>query len=155
MSQPNKETRPTPDHLPHKDNVAKLDASSDIVHVRNSILSRLAEDDCESIRRSVAENPRTPPEMLKRLSSDPGIEVRLAVAENPNTQPEVLSILAEDHAVDVRFGVAENPHMPEDILLKLAQDENPYIRCRALKTVQMLAPDAQSRLTFQLLQNSI
>lgn len=161
MPQPKKETRrPTQksDIPTHASNVTKLDANSDIIHVRKvvagnpntplSVLSRLAEDECEAIRRSVAENARTTVEVLKRLSADPGTEVRLAVAENANTPAAVLAVLSEDHAVDVRFGVAENPHMPENILLKLARDENPYIRCRALKTLQMLAPEVQSRLNF-------
>jgi hypothetical protein len=72
--------------------------------------------------------------------------VRLAVAENPNTPTEILSMLAEDEDADVRYGVAENPHMPEDILLKLAEDDNPYIRCRALKTLQMMSPEVQMRV---------
>jgi hypothetical protein len=36
--------------------------------------------------------------------------------------------------------------MPENILLRLAEDENPYIRCRAMKTLHMLPPSVQSRL---------
>lgn len=162
MPQPKKETRHPTTHsdMPPQpaNNVVKLDADSDIIHVRKvvagnpntplSVLSRLSEDECEAIRRTVAENAKTPLELLRRLSADQGTEVRLAVAENINTPPEILSVLAEDHAVDVRFGVAENPHMPENILLKLANDDNPYIRCRALKTLQMLAPEVQSRLNF-------
>lgn len=152
----NAEKQPAP-----KDNVAKLDASdSDIGHVRRvvagnpntplTVLSRLAEEGVERIRRSVAENPKTPVELLKKLSYDESSEVRLAVAENPHTLPEILTMLSEDSSVDVRYGVAENPHMPEEILLKLSRDENPYVRCRALKTVQMLPANVQSRLRFLL-----
>jgi hypothetical protein len=148
-----------------KDNVTKLDASeSDIAHVRRvvagnpntplTVLSRLAEEGCDRIRRCVAENPKTPVELLKKLSYDDSSEVRLAVAENPHTLPGVLTTLSEDSSVDVRYGVAENPHMPEDILLKLSRDENPYVRCRALKTVQMLPAAVQSRLRFLLQEPS-
>ncbi|MBX9670258.1 MAG: hypothetical protein K2X93_21840 [Candidatus Obscuribacterales bacterium] len=143
------------------DNINKLDnVDSDIVHVRRvvagnpntplSVLSRLANDECEIIRRSVAENPKTPKEMLQSLAKDASSEVRLAVAENPHTPSDILVVLAADSAVDVRYGVAENPHMPEGILLKLSKDENPYVRCRALKTLQMLAPDVQTRLAFMM-----
>ncbi len=143
------------------DNVTKMDnAESDIVHVRRvvagnpntplSVLSRLANDESETIRRSVAENPKTPKEMLQSLAKDASSEVRLAVAENPHTPSEILVVLAADLAVDVRYGVAENPHMPESILLKLSKDDNPYVRCRALKTLQMLAPDVQTRLAFMM-----
>jgi len=40
--------------------------------------------------------------------------------------------------------------MPESILIELAHDDNPYIRCRALKTLQMMSPDVQSRLHILL-----
>lgn len=148
-----------------KDNVTRLDASeTDISHVRRvvagnpntplTVLTRLAEEGCNRIRRSVAENPKTPVELLKKLSYDECSEVRLAVAENPHTLPTVLIMLSEDSSVDVRYGVAENPHMPEDILLKLSRDDNPYVRCRALKTVGMLPANVQSRLRFLLQEPS-
>lgn len=114
------------------------------------VLMRLAEDRCEAIRRAVAENPRTPAEVLKNLAYDSCAEVRLAVAENKHAPAEILGVLAGDESVDVRFGVAESPHMPQDILIALARDENPYVRCRALKTLQMLAPSLQSRLKLML-----
>jgi hypothetical protein len=128
----------------------------DIYHVRRvvagnpntpkQVLERLAADTMPNIRRRTAENPRTPIEILTRLASDDHCDVRLAVAENPHTPPEVLAMLGNDEDADVRYGVAENPHMPENILLKLSEDDNPYVRCRALKTLQMLAPEVQQRL---------
>jgi len=132
----------------------------DIYHVRRvvagnpntpkQVLARLAEDGLPSIRQRVAENPKTTVESLMKLSKDEHPDVRLAVAENANTPPEILSTLATDEDVDVRYGVAENPHMPEDILIRLSEDDNPYVRCRALKTLQMLAPDVQSRLKLMM-----
>ncbi len=114
------------------------------------VLTRLGDDRSEAIRRAVAENPKTPVDMLKKLAYDRDGDVRLAVAENVHTPRETLSVLANDENADVRYGVAENPHMPENILVCLARDENPYVRCRALKTLQMLAPDIQSRLKLLL-----
>lgn len=135
----------------------------DVLHVRRVVagnpntpqlvLSRLADDSTPHIRRRVAENPKTPSEVLNRLARDAHSDVRLAVAENPSTPPEVLSWLATDEDMDVRYGVAENPHMPEDILLKLSEDDNPYIRCRALKTLQMLDPQVQSRVKMMMSNN--
>ena len=137
-----------------------METDSEIMQVRRvvagnpntpkQVLTRLAEDTNEAIRRAVAENPKTPVEMLKQLAFDNHPEVRLAVAENSHTPKETLSLLANDENADVRYGVAENPHMPEHILLSLARDENPYVRCRALKTLQMLAPDMQTRLKLLL-----
>ena len=114
------------------------------------VLARLSTDTMPNIRRRVAENPKTPVDVLMILAHDDQADVRLGVAENPNTPSEVLSILALDEDVDVRFGVAENPHMPEEILVRLSEDDNPYIRCRALKTLQILAPDVQSRLKLMM-----
>lgn len=138
-----------------------LDTSDfDALHVRRvvasnpntprQVLERLAAEDSAVIRRHVAENPKTPVDILRKLSNDRDSDVRLAVAENEHTPADVLSTLSKDEDDDVRYGVAENPRMPEDILLELSQDENPYIRSRALKTLQMLAPDVQARLKLLL-----
>jgi hypothetical protein len=128
----------------------------DVLHVRRVVagnpntpqlvLDRLAYDEIAIIRKHVAENPRTSVDVLRRLAQDSDPDVRLAVAENAYTPPETLATLAGDSHLDVRYGVAENPHMPQDILLQLTRDENPYIRCRALKTLSMLSPDIQNRL---------
>lgn len=135
---------------------APINNELDIYHVRRvvagnpntpkQVLARLATDTLPHIRRRVAENPKAPVDVLMILAYDQDPDVRLGVAENASTPPEVLKILASDEDADVRFGVAENPHMPEEILLLLCEDDNPYIRCRALKTMQMLAPDVQWRL---------
>jgi hypothetical protein len=132
----------------------------DIYHVRRvvagnpntpkQVLARLAGDQLPGIRQRVAENPKTPVEVLVSLAADEHPDVRLAVAENSNTPPEVLATLATDCDLDVRYGVAENPHMPEEILLRLSDDENPYVRCRALKTLQMMSPEVQSRLQMMM-----
>jgi len=114
------------------------------------VLMRLADDANVSVRRAVGENPRTPIDVLKKLVFDHNAEVRMAVAENKNSPAEILAMLAKDENVDVRYGVAESPHMPEEILAELAHDENPYVRCRSLKTLQMLAPDLQARLKLLL-----
>ena len=112
------------------------------------VLARLAEDRACVIRKHVAENPQTSAEVLKRLATDAEIDVRLAVAENPSAPSEILACLANDSDVDVRYGVAENPHMPIGILAELAKDDNPYIRCRALKTLKTLSPDLQTRFNL-------
>lgn len=134
----------------------------DALHVRRvvasnpntprQVLERLATEESAVIRRHVALNSKTPVETLRKLAEDTEVDVRLAVAENVGTPEEILAVLSADEDMDVRYGVAENPHMPEDILVELTQDDNPYIRCRALKTLQMLAPDVQMRLRFIIQQ---
>lgn len=103
------------------------------------VLAKLASDVLENVRRRVADNPRTPVGALMQLAHDPSIDVRLSVAENPNTPPAVLEQLAADDCVDVRYGVAENPHIPEEFLRTLAEDSNPYVACRAQKTLNMIS----------------
>jgi hypothetical protein len=110
------------------------------------VLARLAQDSLSLVRRHVAENPHTTVDVLSRLASDSEPDVRLAVVENIGTPPEILARLACDPDLDVRYGVAENPHIPMNILATLARDDNPYIRCRALKTLRTLSPDLQSKL---------
>jgi hypothetical protein len=143
-----------------KDKGSESDQGHEDLHVRKisacnpntpeTVLVRLSQDHTNNIRHRVAENPRTPAEILSKLAADSHSEVRLAVAENPNTPPELLAQLSGDACVDVRYGVAENPHMPEDILFKLSEDENPYVRCRALKTLQMMTPEVQARLRLMM-----
>ena len=98
------------------------------------------------IRRLVAENPRTPHDILNFLARDKDTDVRLALSENKRVGTDTLLILIQDDNVDVRFGVAENHQMPDEILLALAMDENPYVRCRAIKTIARLSPETQNRL---------
>ena len=157
---------PTPQkrakHTQEKQLCSQVQSQPDVLQVRKvvagnpntprQVLTRLATDEEPAIRRCVAVNPKTPIDVLRRLATDDSGEVRLAIAENPYVPTDVLICLATDLDVDVRFGVAENPHMPEDVLFKLSTDENPYVRCRAMKTLQMLAPDAQSRLKILLQQ---
>ncbi|MBX9947618.1 MAG: hypothetical protein K2Y39_00510 [Candidatus Obscuribacterales bacterium] len=134
----------------------------DALHVRRvvasnpntprQVLERLAGEESAVIRRHVALNPKTPVETLRMLAEDRETDVRLAVAENVHTPQDILCLLSSDQDMDVRYGVAENPHMPEEILVELSQDDNPYVRCRALKTLQMLAPDVQTRLSLIIRQ---
>jgi hypothetical protein len=125
-----------------------LDVTTRTLHVRyivagnpntpKEVLAKLANDVLESIRRRVAENPRTPVTSLVAMARDPDVDVRLSVAENANTPAEILEQLANDDSVDVRYGVAENPHIPVDLLQMLTNDENPYVACRAQKTLQIV-----------------
>lgn len=150
------ETYPNEEFTPQAETTSRLSQEFDIYHIRRvvagnpntpeQVLIRLANDPLPAIRRRVAENPRTPIKVLLELAQNPHSEVRLAVAENANTPPDILVILADDEDLDVRYGVAENPHMPEEILLKLSEDDNPYVRCRAMKTLQNMSPDVQSRV---------
>lgn len=92
------------------------------------------------IRRRVAENCKTPSEALEKLASDQHPEVRLAAAANPSTPVDITYRLAYDEDATVRFGLAEDPNMPLGVLKILSLDENPYVSCRAKRTMAEKQP---------------
>jgi len=124
------------DNLPVRERY--ITAGSETVSVE--VLEQLAIDECERVRRRVAENPQTPERILVHLATDSDYDVRLSVAEHPATPPFVLEFLALDSCADVRFGMAENPDTPLHILSVLAQDHNPFVAHRAKKTIGLVAP---------------
>lgn len=96
------------------------------------MLRQLASKDARwDVRRYVAANPATPPDLLRQLAyGDPA--VRAAVAANPNTAPELLETLAHDISEYVRFEVAGNPSAPQAVVASLAKRRSPWIRGRAV-----------------------
>jgi len=89
------------------------------------------------VRRAVARNPNTPPEVLRLLgneATESTWRVREAVASNPNTPPDVLRILgnkATESEGNVRKAVAQNPSTPQDTLRLLgneATESEGYVR---------------------------
>lgn len=105
----------------------------------------LACDESLRIRARVAENQATPELLLQDLSRDQNEEVRIAVGRNPRTPLKVILQLAFDQHDDVRYSLAENASTHLIILLCLANDENPYVKDRALKTMQRIALGGKSK----------
>lgn len=98
----------------------------------------LAKHFCDKISLRVAENPRTPKEILRDLARDSNADVRVAVAGNPSTEKVVLVLLAKDNDIVVRHGMAQDLNTPKLILKELACDENGWVRGEALKTIELL-----------------
>ena len=98
----------------------------------------LAEHFCDKIRFRVAENPRTPVDVLRNLSRDPNHDVRVAVASNEVCEHYITQRLARDSDVVVRHALAQNICLPRSILEELADDENGWVRGEALKSLQIL-----------------
>ena len=120
------------------------------------VLAKLSNDEDDSIRKLVAENPSTSPELLLKIAEDkfeiftirlvairnPSMSIeslvkfaenphpgfRSAVANNRSTPPEVLSRLSEDGYGTIKNSVALNPSTPPEVLAKLSNDENDTIR---------------------------
>lgn len=107
------------------------------------VLEALSRTASPMILELIAGNANCPPSLLKRLAKHHSTNVRLAAAENNNMNLETLWELVLDKDADVRFGMAENHHMPELVLKALSEDENPYVACRASKTLERVK-DARS-----------
>lgn len=101
-------------------------------------LARLAASRNHKIRLRVAENSNTPPDILESLAGDEHHDVRLAVAVNQSTPVDITYRLAYDDDVSVRYGLAEDTNVPVGVLKILSKDDNPYVSCRAQKTLDTL-----------------
>jgi hypothetical protein len=86
-------------------------------------LALLAKDSDVSVRRSVAANNNTSPEILALLAKDSDVSVRRSVAANNNTSQEILAILAKDNDKDVRRLVAKNKNVTPEILALIDEHE--------------------------------
>jgi hypothetical protein len=101
-------------------------------------LEMLAHSDNHKIRMRVAENPNVSNKILEYLAKDSDADVRLAVALNHACSQDTIFELACDPDPTVRHGLAEDPMAPYKVLQALADDVNPYVSCRAQKTLQKL-----------------
>lgn len=79
----------------------------------------------------VASSSGTSGKTLKWLASNPDPEIRKTVANNPNIPLEVLRRLSEDWDGTVRLAVLDNPQVTNDIITSLLNDANPLVSLRA------------------------
>lgn len=109
------------------------------------------------VRRLVVENQLTPRIALHLLCRDRYPEV-LSAAENPSTPSFSVMALLDDESSDLRYALAENHNLPVSITSRLCNDENPYVACRAQKTMcrrsslstvhEIQVPGPQHRMLF-------
>lgn len=102
-----------------------------------AVLTWLAKYNCPKIQERLAEHPNTPAQTLEELASSDRPHVRAAVGDNPNVTGEILKRLACDEHVDVRFSLAENCNLDQEILQILTHDENPFVACRARRSLEL------------------
>ncbi|GEM_PF-980319 len=102
------------------------------------LLAELSRSASDQIRLRVAENPRTPLDILKLLACDKNADVRIAVGTNPSTPAHIRYGLVFDEDPNVRLGLAEDVNTPVDLLDKLMDDGNPYVSCRAAQTKELI-----------------
>ncbi|GEM_PF-1610091 len=106
------------------------------------LLSFLSQHKSDALLERIASNPSCSARLMRKLSRHPSFEVRYALCENPALTGESARTLAADENVDVRYNLAENPHISAEILEQLAMDANPYVAARAARTLQKLARPA-------------
>ncbi|GEM_PF-3220457 len=102
-------------------------------------LKELAQSHFDKVRLRVAENPRTPPEVLEKLSVDHNLDVRVAVATNPSTPDWLVKRLASDEDIVVRHGLAQDINTARELLEQLARDDNAWVSAEAKKTLHILS----------------
>ncbi len=101
-------------------------------------LRRLSNSELPAVRRRVAENEKTPADLLIKLAKDRSAEVRMAVALNKTADRSVIEQLAMDENADVRFLIASTSYIPKNTLKKLAKDLNPHVAQRAGTTLAQM-----------------
>jgi hypothetical protein len=109
------------------------------------LLAELAHSEVDRIRLRVAENPRTPVDILELLACDKNADVRIAAGTNPSTPMHISYSLAFDEDPNVRLGLAEDINTPVELLDKLMEDDNPYVSCRAGQTKELILSHNQPR----------
>jgi len=110
------------DHRNESDETKIFTASKEDADPR--VLAALACDPSFAVRRPVAENPRTPPEVLglmadeaERLDDE---NMSLSLAKNPSTPADHLGEWADSEWYMLRRNVAGNPNTPPDALQRLS-----------------------------------
>jgi hypothetical protein len=93
----------------------------------------------------MATSASSPIDVIEKMLRHPQPHIRAAVAENQKVSDAMLWLLVKDEDPTVRYQLAENPHLPLDILRELCQDDNPYVSCRAEKTLERMAAAAEAR----------
>ncbi|MBS1999563.1 MAG: hypothetical protein JSS86_24725 [Cyanobacteria bacterium SZAS LIN-2] len=102
-----------------------------------------------AVRRRVAENVRTPTNILAKMAQDRDPQVRIAVGLNTATPYLVLSRMIYDDSSDVRLWLASTSYLPKHLILELAKDPNPYVSHRARRTAMLVqSRSRQARLSI-------
>lgn len=101
--------------------------------------NKLAKDDDEQSRISVAQSSGTPSEILEELSADKNKDVRRLVARNPKTPVDSLRKLINDKELEVKYAVARNPRLPVEFQKELAINKDKFVRWNLAKNIHTSA----------------
>lgn len=101
------------------------------------VLRRIATSSVEArlddVQRCLAFNPASPPDVLALFVRSRDSDVRRALASNEGTGPATLARLARDRAIRVVRDLAENPNTPPEVLAALVQHKDRYVRLKATR----------------------
>ncbi len=97
-----------------------------------------------NLRKAIAENPSTPPEILQHLAES----FPVTVASNPSTPQAILQDLAKHTYPEMREALASNPSTPQAILQDLAEDVYFWVRERVAGN-----PGASPKMLWRLAED--
>lgn len=89
---------------------------------------RIATSEDPVVRKELAINPATPPNILKILAQDVDEQVREEVVFNPSTPKEVYEMLANDSSTWVIEALIKNTRTPYNVLERLNVGNDPYLK---------------------------
>lgn len=95
------------------------------------LFEKLASDENEMVRNTIALHSNLPIDMLEKLSYDKSLLVRQSVAYNKNTPAEILVRLGRSDKSWIREAVAMHKNTPKEVLLKLLKDEDELVKREA------------------------
>ncbi|HNB22569.1 MAG TPA: hypothetical protein PKZ32_09135, partial [Candidatus Melainabacteria bacterium] len=87
------------------------------------------------------------PQMQAPSLPSPALRVRVAVAQNTRTPKDILAKLAKDESLTVRQAVAQNPSTPPEIIDELAGTTDEVIFEALLRNSRMPQPATLTKLT--------
>lgn len=99
-------------------------------------LMAISDDEDEFVRRGVASNSHTSPEVLEKLSDDYAYFVVCAVASNPNTSINTLKKLIHKKSRNIRMHVIKNKNATEEICYPLCWDKSLTVRAYLAKETE-------------------
>lgn len=95
------------------------------------LLMALANDGEDRVRDAVGRNSAATPKVLSvlvNLKDEDNVFIRRAIVNHPNVTPDILKRLAEDSSMLVRLSVANDQDVPAEVLTSLATDEREEVR---------------------------
>lgn len=111
------------------------------------VLEILSHRDVVSVVEAVAANRSTAQDTMAWLLKHPDKKVRIGLIDNPNLPYSMQRRLVFDPDADVRYALAENHNVVRQVIEALLNDENPFVACRAQKTLARL--DVKPRTTIE------